>query len=49
MDHDLVNYKFWQKGYFAPNVESFIFRFYGHYLKKILKICLILDVDKVLL
>ena len=34
MDHDLVNYKFWQKGYFAPNVESFIFRFYGHYLKK---------------
>ena len=34
MNHDLINYNFWQKGYFAPNVESFIFRFYGHYLKK---------------
>ena len=21
------NYKYWQKGYDAPNVESFIFRF----------------------
>ena len=28
------NYKYWQKGYDAPNVESFIFRFYGFYLKK---------------
>ena len=28
------NYKYWQKGYDAPNVESFIFRFYGFYLKR---------------
>tara|TARA_B100001093_G_scaffold506416_1_gene565277 strand:+ start:971 stop:1630 length:660 start_codon:yes stop_codon:yes gene_type:complete len=27
------NYSYWQKGYNAPNVESFIFRFYGFYLK----------------
>lgn len=27
------NYSFWQRGYEAPNVESFIFRFYGFYLK----------------
>ncbi len=27
------NYNYWQKGYHAPNVESFIFRFYGFYLK----------------
>lgn len=33
MSYSNVNYNFWQKGYFAPNVESFIFRFYGHYLK----------------
>ncbi len=28
------NYTYWQKGYNAPNVESFIFRFYGFYLKE---------------
>ena len=34
MKHNDINYEFWNKGYYAPNVESFIFRFYGHYLKK---------------
>lgn len=27
------NYKYWQSGYFAPNVESYIFRFYAYFLK----------------
>jgi 2-polyprenyl-3-methyl-5-hydroxy-6-metoxy-1,4-benzoquinol methylase len=34
MDYKKINYKFWQKSYYAPNVESYIFRFYGYYLKK---------------
>jgi 2-polyprenyl-3-methyl-5-hydroxy-6-metoxy-1,4-benzoquinol methylase len=34
MDYRKINYKFWQKSYYAPNVESYIFRFYGYYLKK---------------
>jgi SAM-dependent methyltransferase len=27
------NNEYWQTGYFAPNVESYIFRFYGYFLK----------------
>ena len=27
------NQIYWNLGYFAPNVESYIFRFYGYYLK----------------
>ena len=34
MDYKKINYNFWQKSYYAPNVESYIFRFYGYYLKK---------------
>ena len=26
------NSKYWEKGYHAPNVESFVFRFYGRIL-----------------
>lgn len=42
MDYKKINYNFWQKSYYAPNVESYIFRFYGYYLKK-KKIKTILD------
>lgn len=28
------NFKFWQKGYHAPNVEPAVFRFYGKFIKK---------------
>jgi len=27
------NQNYWNSGYFAPNVESYIFRFYGYFLK----------------
>jgi len=27
------NYDYWQKGYYAPNVESYVFRMWGHVLQ----------------
>ena len=37
MDYKNINRKFWNQGYYAPNVESFIFRFYGRFIKNYLK------------
>jgi len=28
------NFQYWQKGYYAPNVEPAVFRFYGKFIKK---------------
>ena len=27
------NTKYWDKGYYSPNLESYVFRFYGRILK----------------
>ena len=32
-EYEKINFKYWQKGYFAPNVEPAIFRFYGKFIK----------------
>ena len=37
MNYKKINEKFWNQGYYAPNVESFIFRFYGRFLKNYYK------------
>ena len=37
MDYKNINRKFWNQGYYAPNVESFIFRFYGRFIKNFFK------------
>ena len=31
------NFKYWQKGYYAPNIEPAVFRFYGQFIKKKIK------------
>ena len=33
MDYLQKNYEYWQKGYKAENVESFVFRVYGRIFK----------------
>ena len=36
-NYKTTNYKYWQKGYYAPSVEPAVFRFYGKFLKHIKK------------
>ena len=31
------NFQYWQKGYYAPNIEPAVFRFYGQFIKKKLR------------
>ena len=31
------NFKYWQKGYYAPNIEPAVFRFYSQFIKKKIK------------